>query len=97
MLIFNFFRINRLVGTISGKGDLSGTIASDKSVLSGEISNNILSYKKYLGPYTLIPRKIKQIFNTSDKVMTKDITLNAINYSEVDNLSGGKTVNIGYE
>lgn len=51
MLIFNFFRINRLVGTISGKGDLSGTIASDKSVLSGEISNNIFSYKKYLGPY----------------------------------------------
>ena len=97
MLIFNFFRINRLVGTISGKGDLSGTIASDKSVLSGEISNNIFSYKKYLGPYTLIPRKIKQIFSTSDKIMTKDITLNAINYSEVDNLSGGKTVNIGYE
>lgn len=86
-----------LSGSISGTGKLSGTLISERPIISGEVSSDILAAKKYPGPYEAIPRKVEQTLNTADKLLTDDITIDAINYSEVDNLYGGKTVNIGYE
>ena len=86
-----------LSGSISGTGKLSGTLEGKPAVISGEISSDILSHKKYSGPYEVIPRKVEQTLETSDKLLTDDVTINAINYSQVDNPSGGLTVNIGYE
>lgn len=86
-----------LTGAISGGGELSGHLTSERAILSGSVSSDILAAKKYPGPYNVVPRKVEQTLNTADKLLTDDISVDAINYSEVDNLSGGKTVNIGYE
>ena len=86
-----------LSGSISGDGQLSGTLQGDPIIISGEISSDILSHKKYSGPYDVIPRKVEQTLETADKLLTDDVTIDAINYSEVDNPVGGITVNIGYE
>ena len=51
----------------------------------------------YDGSYQVVPRKIEQVLDTKNKSMRDDVTVNAINYSEVSNPQGGKTVNIGYE
>ena len=85
-----------LTGHVSGDMHLTGDISGDFHI-SGRISSDILGHKKYSGPYEVIPRKVEQTLNTADKLLTDDVTVDAINYSEVDNLSGGKTVNIGYE
>ena len=51
----------------------------------------------YEGDYTVVPLKREQVFDTKDHKMTDDMTVLAINYSEVLNAGGGLTVNIGYE
>lgn len=86
-----------LSGAISGTGKLSGKLTPQNTVISGEVSSDILAAKKYPGPYNVVPRKVDQTLDTADKLLTDDITVDAINYSEVDNPVGGKTVNIGYE
>ena len=76
---------------------LTGTIIGEPPIISGTISSDILSHKKYTGPYNVVPRKVEQTLATSDKLLTDDIEVDAINYSEVDNEAGGITINIGYE
>ena len=51
----------------------------------------------YEGSYNVIPRKVEQLLETKNKSMRDDVTVDPINYSEVANPQGGKTVNIGYE
>ena len=51
----------------------------------------------YEGDYTVVPRKEEQTLETKNKSMADDLTVEAIHYSEVENPSGGKTVNIGFE
>lgn len=87
-----------LSGTISSGAKITGIISPvDPEVISGTISSDILASKKYPGPYEVIPRKVEQILPTADKLLTDDVTVDAINYSETTNPAGGKTVNIGYE
>lgn len=86
-----------LSGSISGTLNLTGTLTPDGFRISGEISSDILTKKKYDGPYEVIPRKVPQTLPTSDKLMSRDVEINEINYSAVDNVAGGQTVNIGYE
>lgn len=49
----------------------------------------------YEGPYTVDPDFEGQILDTNRKVMTDDVTVNAIEVQRVSNLSGGVTVYIG--
>ena len=86
-----------LTGTISKVGNLAGSLSPEGIRISGEISSDILSAHKYEGPYEVIPRKVAQTLETADKLMISDVEVDPINYSEVDNPSGGLTVNIGYE
>lgn len=51
----------------------------------------------YEGEYIVTPRKVDQILETNDKRMTDDVTIEAISYIEVGNLSGGTTATIGFE
>lgn len=55
------------------------------------------SYPTYGGPYTVEPRKVQQELRTNNKLMTDDVTVNKIRYTETTNISGGTTVIIGYE
>ena len=86
-----------LAGGLSGVGKLSGQITGIKEIIGGHISDDLLAANKYTGDYTVFPRKVDQVLPTSDKFMVNDLTINAINYSEVSNPAGGETVNIGFE
>ncbi len=54
-------------------------------------------YPEYEGAYSVAPRKVEQILSTKKKSMEEDMTVEAINYLEVTNPEGGKTVTIGFE
>lgn len=87
-----------LAGSISNDGKLSGTLTGLKgAVISGEISDDTITHNTYDGSYEVYPRKVAQTLDTANKFMANDLTIDAINYSEVPNLSGGNTVNIGFE
>lgn len=52
-------------------------------------------YDAYDGDYTVTPMAETQILDTDHKIMTDDLTITAIPYTEVSNPSGGYTVSIG--
>lgn len=54
-------------------------------------------YEEYEGAYNVIPRKVQQTLPTKQRSMEEDLTVDAINYLEVANPQGGKTVTIGFE
>lgn len=62
------------------------------SVISG--SGGELPY--YEGDYEVTPKAVDQTLNTRLKSMHDNVHVLEIPYSEVDNPSGGKTVNIAY-
>jgi hypothetical protein len=49
----------------------------------------------YSGSYTVTPKTTAQSMETSDKIMTDNVTIKEIPYSEVSNPQSGKTVIIG--
>ena len=49
----------------------------------------------YEGNYTVKPAVTAQTLNTTQKYLSKDITVKAIPYAEVSNASGGTTITIG--
>ena len=53
-------------------------------------------FEKYTGQYEIIPLPLmQQILQTTNKVLTDDITIAPIPYAVVSNTAGGKTVTIG--
>lgn len=49
----------------------------------------------YEGEYSVVPKVKAQVLSTKEKVMLDDVTIMAIPYAEVTNISNGKTVTIG--
>ena len=49
----------------------------------------------YAGDYNITPMQKQQIVQTANKLMDENLVVNAIPYTEVTNLSNGKTVTIG--
>ena len=52
-------------------------------------------YDRYTGEYVVVPKSSTQTLETNDKLMTDDVSVLAIPYTEVTNQSGGYTVSIG--
>lgn len=72
----------------------------DESKVSLAVEEQIIfggggDYEDYDGPYTAVPRFVNQVFDTMDKHMVDDFTVEAIEVSRTSNPSGGKTVYIG--
>lgn len=55
------------------------------------------SAEDYVGEYTITPSRETKILETANKILTENVTVVAIPYSEVSNLSGGKTFYIAKE
>lgn len=55
------------------------------------------SMPKYEGDYVVAPSISEQVLETASKMMTDNLTITEIPYSEVSNLSGGLTAKIGNE
>lgn len=52
-------------------------------------------YPEYEGEYFVIPEVESQTLDTSNRVLTEDVTVDAIPYAEVSNSADGTTVTIG--
>lgn len=81
-------------------GDIKGmyicnVVESRRSNNSGSNNNSSNNVEKYTGSYTVKPLVSEQTLATKDKVMTDDVTVLEIPYSEVSNNEGGCTVTIG--
>ena len=81
-------------------GDVKGmyicnVVESRRGNSSGSNNNTGSNAEKYTGSYTVKPLVSEQTLATKDKVMTDDITVLKIPYSEVSNNEGGCTVTIG--
>ena len=63
----------------------------------GNLVNIGQSFPKYVGEYTVTPSREIKVLETANKVLTENVTVVAIPYSEVSNLAGGKTFNIAKE
>lgn len=77
---------------ISDVANISGDLSS--GMLYGYISADI-TYKRYAGPYQVSPKKENQVLNVRDLLMTDNLTINGVEYSEVMNPDGTLVVNIG--
>lgn len=81
-------------------GDVKGmyicnVVESRRGNNSGSNNNTGNNAEKYTGSYTVKPLVSEQTLATKDKVMTDDVTVLEIPYSEVSNNEGGCTVTIG--
>lgn len=62
----------------------------------GEINSLYIGeYPLYNGPYRVVPKIGDQFLRTAQTALEDDITVYAIPYAEVSNLSGGMTATIG--
>lgn len=83
--------MDKITGQIIAQKIISGNVQVAKAVPVHD------KYEEYSGTYNVIPRTSEQILPTKKKSMEDDLTVEAINYLEVMNPQGGKTVTIGYE
>lgn len=86
-----------LVGTLSVAESLVGNLSPTSSITGTITLPAMIGGEPYEGEYTVDPDWGAQSLATRNKVMSDDVTVNAIYYSEVSNHSGGKTVYIGGE
>lgn len=80
--------------TMSPIGSISGSLSAMGS-MGGTISRE-LDHDYYTGDYEVTPRMDEQTLATSDRLLTKDIIVKEVPYSEVKNEAGGTTINIAY-
>ena len=87
--------IPSITGTISGLGSIKGDLSAAGGI-SGAISRE-LNHDYYTGDYDVTPRVESQTLGTADKIMTRDVVINDIPFSETVNPAGGTTVIIAFE
>lgn len=82
-----------LTGGVDYGDSLPGTVTAGKLFfLRSGGSNDV---QQYTGNYQVTPTSSGQTLGTSQKILTDDITVQAIPFSSVDNSAGGTTVTIG--
>lgn len=72
-----------------------GVVDSESVKLVGHLSVPEYIGKNYTGSYEVTPTGEFQLLPTADCVLTDDILVHPIPYSEVSNEQGGLTVTIG--
>ena len=80
----------KLTGKISGEKRLTG-----RMIVTGYDSSEYPFYSVDEEDYFITPSVSEQVLSTKHKRMKDDLTVEAIPYQEVTNLSGGKTATIG--
>lgn len=87
-----------IAGSVSETSTLSGTLSSTQSV-GGTISNTVnvtgtltiggvADYPEYDGPYEVVPTVEAQTLETAYTLLTDDVTVTAVPYYQVSNVSG---------
>ena len=75
--------------------DLDITIETITDELELELDSSGVIPEPYEGPYTVTPVFRDQVLETTDLLMTDDITVKEIPVAEVSNPAGGVTLTIG--
>ena len=92
--------VQKLTAKIFTEKTLTGNLSTDiplQGVASVGLSATPSSYPFYKGEYEVVPKRQEQVLDTDNKILTKDITVVEIPYSEVSNLGGGSTFYIARE
>ena len=90
-----------LIGKLSGETAIIGKLSiqndpeEDHPEIVGKLSIPPFYGERYEGTYEIIPNGNFQLINTMGKFMEEGLLVYPIPYSEVSNLSGGYTANIG--
>ena len=85
-----------LTGHLSGEGVLSGALGQMREIIGSLILPTRSSEEIYEGSYDIEPdTSDEQILPTKRKILSDDIVVRKIRYSETTNPSGGCTVFIG--
>lgn len=93
-IIASFIDDTSIYAQLTGVGSIKGTLAEDSGVIEGVITR-YTSAPIYEGDYIVTPRAHEEvILETSDKLLTDDVTVLEIPYYETSNVSG-YTVYIG--
>lgn len=82
--------MDKLTGIVVNKKSIAGTLQVPSKIPVHD------KYEDYEGTYDVKPTISAQTLPTKKRSMENDLTIEAINYAEVDNPGGGKTVTIGY-
>lgn len=61
------------------------------------ITGSAVTGESYEGEYTVTPSRTAKVLQTANKVLSDNVTIVAIPYGEVSNLSGGTTFYIAKE
>lgn len=86
---------DKLIGTITLRAPITGGIAP-KGALTGTVSAaQGVRYPEYEGSYEADALFREQTFATQAKLMVRDFSVHAINYTEAPNDAGGITLTIG--
>ena len=89
-------RMTALADTIRDKSGVTGKLGIEEMTEAAKsISTVEYDGETYEGPYTIRPAIDAQIMETNNKLMTDDVTIQAIPYHSVDNAEMGQTVIIG--
>lgn len=93
-------RAGQIVWVKIPMGDVKGMyicniVESRRGNNSGSNNNPGNNVEKYTGSYTVKPLVSEQTLVTKDKIMSDNVTVLEIPYSEVSNNDGGLTVTIG--
>lgn len=83
-----------LIGVISAKNDLRGSISNEQEVCGAVATVYTTGAAAYEGDYEITPTTETQKLKTKQRYMTKDVTVYAVPYFETSNHAGGETVYI---
>ena len=87
----------KINATLIPKGHLSAIIKPTLN-LTGKLSRpSVIGGIEYEGSYEVTPKVDSQNLPTKNKVLVDDMTVKAIPFFNVSNISGGSTVFIGSE
>lgn len=75
-----------LSGMLNSKGELVGNLTVERAKV-----------EPYSGDYEVYPSTEEQVLHTANKILSKDIHIAAIPYTNVSNESGGLTAYIAKE
>lgn len=95
-IIASFIDDTSIYARLTGDGSIEAKLSDDNEIIKGTITNYTIA-PIYDGDYIVTPRAHEEvILETSDKLLTDDVTILKIPYFETHN-DYGETIYIGSE
>lgn len=85
-----------IIGRLTTETNITGILTTNSQLTGNVINGEGISRSYYSDSYEVAPQTSSQTLETSNKIMTDDITIKPIPYREVHN-QYGDTVYIGTE